>query len=340
MESSNNTDGNNNNNNRSNNINKEKDSKTDFERQSILEEDLKADESLVEIVQKKLIQYCNDHKLDVDECFDVCNDINFIRRILVSSLNVETKAYKLGISCLQFRNKYKPRSLTPNKDFPIAASQNIYSIASGYSTQKGWPVLYVKAKLWNPWKYTTDEYIKMIAFTLETGEKAMDPHRPLSRMYIIQDMNQMSLLYNDLRKVHWLAKLTSEYYPERCIGVAVNADLVTKVMWNIFSPMLDSRTRDGVSIYRPGIAGQDFLKDVIGMDIVTPSLGGNLENELPPLSQHTSNQYRWSNYFSSTNNSEEESKQHETSTRSSSSKASSSITSEDSGKQDAKKEEK
>mmetsp|Transcript_13650 Transcript_13650/g.20126 ORF Transcript_13650/g.20126 Transcript_13650/m.20126 type:complete len:284 (-) Transcript_13650:180-1031(-) len=263
------------------------------EKQSALEE-LKAEEAFLEPLKEKLLQLITNENLDEEECRPICEDDNFLRRCLVSSLNDEKKAFKLGTSCLRFRHKYKPRQIKCDDDFPTAASQNFVSFSHGHAKKNGWPVIYLTAKNWNPWKYSTDEYIRMMAFTLETGEQAMDPDQPLSRMYIILDMQKFSLFNNDLRKIRLFAKLTSELYPERCIGVAVNADVVTTIMWNLFAPLLDQRTRDGVAIFRPG-RFEGWLQNTIGLDVCPPSLGGTLSEELPPMSGETAEQYHWGN---------------------------------------------
>ena len=265
-----------------------------LEKQSSLEVDLKADETKVQPLKSKLLKYVEDAKFDRSECYEVCDDDDFIRRCLISSHNDSTKAYKLGVSCMKFRNDYKPRSIRL-EDFPTAASQNLMFMTKGYAIQNNWPVILGKAKNWNPWKYTTDEYIKMVAYMLECGEQAMNPDQPLSRMYIVLNLKDQSLFYNDIRKIRWFAKITSELYPERCIGVGINADLVSTIMWNILSPLLDKRTRDGVVIFRPGGGGQNWLEENIGMAILPPSLGGNLEDEFPPVTQEIVDSYRWDN---------------------------------------------
>jgi len=258
------------------------------EKQSSLE-DLKADESKVEPLKEKLIQLIEDEALDADEVRPVCEDENYIRRCLVASMNDEKKAYKVGASGLRWRSKYKPSQIKLG-DFPTAAAQDVWQFAG--SAKNGWPVVFGQSSKWNPWKYGTDEYIRSVAFMLETCEKAMDPADPFARIYMILDMKGMSVFYNDLRKLRHFAKLTSEYYPERCLGVAVNSDLVTSVLWKLFSPMLGKRTRDGVCIFRPNTFDK-FLEANIGMEITPPSLGGARLEEWPPMTPEIADSFRW-----------------------------------------------
>ena len=42
----------------------------------------------------------------------------------------------------------------------------------------GWPIILVRAGLWDSYAYTTDEYVKYIAYFMETNVKRMDPSNP------------------------------------------------------------------------------------------------------------------------------------------------------------------
>jgi len=251
-------------------------------------EDLKADESKVAPLKEKLLELMAKEKLDESEVRPVCEDEIFLRRCLIASLNDEKKAFKMGATGLRWRSAVKPSKITLD-DFPTAASQHLYELAC--HAKNGWPVVFGKAKNWNPWRYSTLEYVKMTAFIVETCEKAMDPEDPYARIYVILDMSRMSKFNADLRKIAQLANIACVYYPERIMGVAVNADLLTMTLWKFLSPLLDKRTRDRVSIFRSNFG--EFLEENVGMENVGPSLGGSRLEEWPPMSSETAQSFKW-----------------------------------------------
>uniref|UniRef100_A0A7S0G8Y4 CRAL-TRIO domain-containing protein n=1 Tax=Proboscia inermis TaxID=420281 RepID=A0A7S0G8Y4_9STRA len=130
----------------------------------------------------------------------------------------------------------------------------------------------------------------MIAFILETCKKSMDPDDPYARVYVIIDFQGISKFNADLRKVAAFARVIAKY-PERVVGVGVNADLVTMVMWAFLSPLLDKRTRDRMTIF--GSNFKPFLEEHIGLDQIGPTLGGNRMEEYPPMSTQTAQKFKW-----------------------------------------------
>ena len=250
---------------------------------------VEVDESLIEPLQNKLIQLIADEDLDADEVRPVAQDENFVRRCLIACFNDEKKALKLGATALRWRSKVKPSKIKL-EDFPIARSQNNWQL--GCHAKDGSAVAFGVAKNHNPWKYGTDEYIREIAFVVQACENALNPSDPSAKIYLLLDMKGMSFLNGDLRKIRQLAKITSEYYPSRCVGVALNADWVTMALWKIFSPLLDKVTRDRCSIYRPGTFS-DFLEDTIGLEQIPPSLGGTRADEYPPITEEIVSNFAW-----------------------------------------------
>ena len=257
------------------------------EKEGIYEE-LQVDEGKVAHLKEKFLELMRNEELDESEVRPVCENEYFVRRCLIANHNDEKKAFKMGAAGLRWRSEVKPSKITLD-DFPTASSQNLLQLAC--HAKNGWPVIFAKAKNWNPWRYSTAEFVKMVAFMLETGEKAMKGDDPLARVYIILDMKRMSKLNSDLRKIAQLAKIGCVYYPERIMGVAVNADVVTMILWAFMSPLLDKRTRDRVSIFRSNF--EEFLEEHVGMEKVGPSLGGSRPEEWPPMSTETAQNFKW-----------------------------------------------
>ena len=249
---------------------------------------VKPDESLVEPLQNKLIQLIADENLNSEEVRPVCEDVFFIHRCLMACLNDERKAYKMGAAALRWRSTVTPSKIKL-EDFPTGLSQNNWQL--GCHAKDGSAVAFSIAKHWNPWKYGTDEYIREISYVVQSCENALNTSNPYAKVYLIVDMKGMSFLNSDLRKIRQLAKITSEYYPSRVVGVALNADMVTLALWKFLSPLLDTGSRERVSIYRPGTFS-DFLEEIVGLENIPPSLGGTRSEEFPPMTEETVRNFR------------------------------------------------
>eukprot|EP00977_Amphora_coffeiformis_P019154 scaffold6925_cov180-Amphora_coffeaeformis.AAC.8 len=252
-------------------------------------EELEAEESKVAPLLEKLAALIQDENLDEDEVRHVAEDPYFVRRCLIACLNDDKKAYKMAATGLRWRSKTKPTKITMD-DFPTAASQGIFSLST--HAKNGWPVVFCYAVKWNPWRYSTAEYSRMITYIMEACEAAMDPNDPYARIYFVFDMKGMSKLMADLRKIAEATKFAATYYPERIVPIAINADWVTFALWNFMKPLLDKRTADRVTLVRN--AGLDVLDEHVGLDKVGPSIGGTRSEEWPSLSAPSRKHYKWS----------------------------------------------
>ena len=150
--------------------------------------------------------------------------------------------------------------------------------------------------VWNPRKFSTDEFETLLAFIVETCLKAQqqqqdpstqnDEGSKRSQIYVVYDMRDMSKFNIDLPKTAKLAKFVSVYYPESCIGVALHADVVTQILWNFLSPLIDKRTRDRVSIFgKENEKYEDFLEQHIGktlsqLDELSPLPANTLQDDV------------------------------------------------------------
>ena len=258
----------------------------DEEKRATLEE-LDVEESKVEPLMEKLAALVADEELDESEC-GCAKDPYFARRCLIACYNDEKKAFKMATSALRWRSTVKPSKITPD-DFATAHSQNMWSLAC--HGKNGWPVCFGFAVRWNPWRYGTAEYSRMIAFNMEACEKGFNPEDPMSRIYFVLDMKNMSKLMSDLRKIAELTKFASTYYPERVVVLVLNSDFVTFALWKFVSPLLDKRTRERVTILRSN--GLDLLDELIGLENVGPILGGTRAEEWPTISMETRENFQW-----------------------------------------------
>lgn len=260
----------------------------DDQEQTAVVEELLADESKVAPMLEKLAALVKDEDLDVEEVRHVAEDPYFARRCLIACLNDANKAYKMAAKGLRWRSQVKPSRITPD-DFATAGAQGVLSLAT--HAKNGWPVVYCYAVKWNPWRYGTAEYGRMMAYLMEAVEAAMDPNDPYARMYFVFDMKHMNRLNSDLRKIAELTRFAATYYPERIVAVTVNADLVTFALWRFIRPLIDTRTADRVTLLRGN--GLDVLDGFIGLDEVPPSVGGTRTEEWPPLSAESRAHFRW-----------------------------------------------
>lgn len=252
-------------------------------------EELKADESKVPQLRERFLELMVEEELDESEVRHVIEaGSSFVKRCLIACYNDEKKAYKLGAESLRWRSNFKPSKVTVD-DFPIAAGQDSHAFCA--PAKDGHAVVLARCKFWHPWKYTTEEHYKMLAFIMETCQKTLDPDDENSRVYIICDMKDMSKLDSHIGKIAALAKTIRVYYPESSVGVAVNADLLTQVLWGILSPLIDKRTRDRVSIFRENHFQQEFLENQIGLENLGPALGGSRKEEWTPISAESVEAY-------------------------------------------------
>jgi hypothetical protein len=233
-----------------------------------VEDGLKADESLVAPLIERLLQV--EDKDDEEERRALCEDQDGLKRFLVARQNHFDKALTMAANTTQWRAKVKPQCLTV-ADFPIANAQGTWRFA-GYA-KNGWPIILVRARLWDPAKYSLDEYVKMVAFYLDTNVKRMNPEDNASKNFLIFDMQGLSYLKTDMSKLRQLAKLTSEYYPERLgFAVVLHADWVFQATWKIMRGWVDARTAAKARVFSTDFF--PFLQEHIGAENLSEDLGG------------------------------------------------------------------
>eukprot|EP00521_Asterionellopsis_glacialis_P016113 CAMPEP_0195292808 /NCGR_PEP_ID=MMETSP0707-20130614/10903_1 /TAXON_ID=33640 /ORGANISM="Asterionellopsis glacialis, Strain CCMP134" /LENGTH=258 /DNA_ID=CAMNT_0040353377 /DNA_START=63 /DNA_END=836 /DNA_ORIENTATION=- len=246
---------------------------------------LEADDSLIEPLRKKLL-----HEFSTEVVDKELND-EALSRYLVARNNDFDKTFKMAKGAIQWRLEKKPEEIIVS-DFKTANEQGSWRFA-GYA-KNGWPIIHATARLWDPAKYTVDEYVSMVAFFMETNVKRMDPSRPdAAKHFAIFDMKDMSFLKSDLKKIRQLLKIVSDYYPERLgVSVIINANLVTDYLWRFSQMLLDQRTIDKVRLFRDGYL--DFLEEQIGLEHITTDIGGTRTEEWPLLSdEDTQDDYVW-----------------------------------------------
>jgi hypothetical protein len=168
------------------------------EKKAIINDDLQPDETKVKPLVEQLLRLVQDEGLDETEVLRVASDEYFARRCLLANQNDAGRAYRTGAAGLRWRSKYRPSQLRCS-DFGTAASQDLWALVNATTTtagchgadaqdrKKNWPVAFCTSKNWNPWAYGMDEYVKMMAFLMESLERAMDPEDPYARMYLIVD---------------------------------------------------------------------------------------------------------------------------------------------------------
>ena len=219
---------------------------------------------------------------DGEESHCFCNDKDNLCRFLVARDNHLDNAYAMAAAALDWRCEIKPSELTV-ADFPTANAQGTWRFA-GYATN-GWPIILVRAGLWDSYAYTTEEYVKFIACFLETNARRMDttlsPHG--QRHFIIFDLKGMKYRC-DMQKQKQLIKLANDYYPERLgIALVINANALFWGLWKLISPWMDKATSEKVRVFQKDYL--PFLEEHVGLKNVPKDLGGTMEGDWPLLSE-------------------------------------------------------
>lgn len=139
----------------------------------------------------------------------------------------------------------------------------------------------VRSSLYEPSCYSTEEYVRHIAYMMETNVKRMDSSNPNGqRHFIIFDM--LGMQYNtDLAKLRQLIRIANDYNPERLgIAMVVNASTLFWGLWKIMSPWMDPATSEKVKVFTSDYV--DFLEEHVGLEHICTDLGGKREEDWPP----------------------------------------------------------
>ena len=202
------------------------------------------------------------------------NDEDNLRRFLVARDNDLDKSYDMAAAAIKWRSEIKPSTLTV-ADFSTANSQGMWRFA-GYA-KNGW---LVRTSLFLPGSYSTEEYVRYIAYMMETNIKRMDPTNPNGqRHFIVFDMLGMN--YNtDFAKLRELIRIANDYHPERLgIALVVNASTLFWGLWKIMSPWMDLYTSEKVEVLTSDC--KDFLEEHVGLEQIYKDIGGKKEEDWP-----------------------------------------------------------
>jgi len=142
----------------------------------------------------------------------------------------------------------------------------------------------VRAGLWDSYAYTTEEYVKHVAYFMENNAKRVDPSNPNGqRHFIIFDMKGMKYRC-DMQKQRQLIKLANDYYPERLgIALVINTNALFWGLWKLMSPWMDKATSEKVRVFQKDYL--PFLEEHIGLEHIPEDLGGTKEGDWPLLSE-------------------------------------------------------
>jgi hypothetical protein len=233
-------------------------------------------------LRKHIEEICEELGADVTRQVEMLDEAA-LQRLLIARNNNVQHAAKLGLQCCKWRAAMRPDQLR-SSDVPVAFSQGTWRFM-GFS-KAGMPVILVRVCLWDPAKYTVEEYSKYVAYFMEQNIKRAERRLkqeqqkegvqdtlPSVRNFIIFDFKGMSYLRSDLIKLKQLAQITSTYYPER-LGVAccINTDWVFRATWKVVRGWVDDRTASKAQIFSNNY--QPFLFQEIGKDQLPEDLGG------------------------------------------------------------------
>jgi len=235
--------------------------------------DVKADETLLPLFRKKLEVLKCDKKSNLAELEALASSDEDLSRFLIARNNDLGKAYAMARGTIRYRSKFKPREIVV-KDFPKAQAQGLYRLAG--TTKDGCGILHATVANWDSFAYSVDEFVKFLTFHVELS-LARNPQG--GKIFFIFDVKKMGYV-SDMRKLRFLARAFSVYYPERLSkAVFVNCDWAFDKLFNLCIRYLDKRTREKCVDFRDNAA--EFLLQHIDADQLTEDLGGTREEEWP-----------------------------------------------------------
>lgn len=236
-----------------------------------------ANEELIAPLKEKLLLLQSEEGYDGGEVISFCHDEHNLRRFLVARDNDLDKSYEMAAAAIKWRSEIKPSTLTVS-DFVTANSQGVWRFA-GYA-KNSWPVMLVRTSLFEQGCYSTEEYVRYIAYMMEKNIERMDPSNANGqRHFIIFDLHEMN--YNtDYAKLRELIRIANDYHPERLgIALVVNASTLFWGLWKIMSPWMDTYTSEKVKVFTSDYG--DFLDEHVGLENVHTDLGGTKEEDWP-----------------------------------------------------------
>lgn len=237
-----------------------------------------ANDELVAPLREKLLLLKSEQGYDESEIVSFCDDESNLRRFLVARDNDLEASYAMANLAIKWRSEIHPGSLT-TADFATANSQGVWRFA-GYA-KNGWPIMLVRTSLYDPSCYSTEEYVRYIAYMMETNVKRVDSSNPNGQKhFIIFDM--LGMQYNtDLAKLRQLIKIANDHNPERLgIAMVINASALFWGLWKIMSAWMDPATSEKVKVFTTDYV--DFLEEHVGLEHVCTDLGGEREEDWPP----------------------------------------------------------
>lgn len=245
-----------------------------------------ADESLVAPLREKLLLLKLEEGFDQDEVSRFCGNDDNLCRFLVARDNHLENTYEMLAAALKWRSSVQPSCITA-ANFPTANAQGTWRFAG--HAKNGWPIMLVRAGLWDSYAYSVEEYVMMIAFFLETNAKRMDPaatNQNGQKHFIIFDMEGMSYR-SDMKKQKQLMKLANDYYPEQLgIAVIVNANFLFSAFWRCIRPWMDKATAEKVRMFKTVKDYVPFLEEHVGLENITTDLGGTRVDDWPTLGEN------------------------------------------------------
>ena len=154
-----------------------------------------------------------------------------------------SRATEMLMAHKPWREQWMPHAITI-ADLPNSMPSGCWRFA-GYDRQ-GRPVTSIRTSLWDPSKYSLEEYVRYIAFFAERAT-CLFPAGVSQSVYVF-DLNGWKLSHAAyFSYIKQLVELNQNHNPER-LGAAflVNVPFIFAAAWQVIRPWLDERTASKV----------------------------------------------------------------------------------------------
>ena len=189
------------------------------------------------------------------------------------------KALELLRKLTGYRVALQPSSIS-GRDIPNALPSKCWTW--GGFTRAGNPILVVRARLWKPSTYESDEeYLRMIVYFTETATRSMG--EGVERFTILFDLggfNSEMASPRALTCLHHLVTLTQSIYPEHLASALLfNVPFVFRAVWSVIRPWIDPVT--AAKVFFLGSEYEDELLEQIAPEMLCSEFGGKREEPWP-----------------------------------------------------------
>ena len=174
-----------------------------------------------------------------------------VRRFLLASKGITTKARHSLDATTAWRLKIKPETITQSMIMP-ALDMGCWRLMG--MSESGHPVLWIQLTLWQPQRYDVETYTLHTVYWLEALAKLGE------RFIVVFDLVGWKLSHaTEIRKIAALVDTLQKHYPERLqAALLLRAPLIFSAPWTVIKPLLHPITAAKVARTSASVSGCCF----------------------------------------------------------------------------------